>query len=194
MDKKQLIKFVYADDAFDLSTTVGGSYYTSQVFNGNDLYDPYATGVGTQPYGYDQYTAIFDYKYRVYASKITVSYYIEEACYNLLIGLYANKGEFSYHDPNDLKVAKGVRYRYISSQEGLTRRNTIKAYSTTKQQFPVIVPDDDLSASVGASPAFRWKWVVFAHSGGQLQEVSIHCDVKITYYAMMTKSENFNES
>lgn len=91
-------------------------------------------------------------------------------------------------------VAKGVRYRHISSQEGITRKNTIKAYSTTKQQFPVIVPDDDLSASVGANPAFSWKWVVFTNSEDLAQEVTIHADVKITYYAMLTRSENFNES
>lgn len=194
LDKKSLIKFVYCDSGFDLSTAIGGTYYKSNVFRGNSLYDPDETGVGVQPYGYDQLTAIFDYKYRVYASKIRVTFYLEEACYDALIGVYANKGEFSYHDPADLMVAKGVRSRHISSQEGITWKNTIKAYSTTKAQLPVIASDSDTTASVGANPAMTWKWIVFVNTANEAQEVSIKADVKITYYALMSRSEDFNES
>lgn len=194
LDRKSLVKFVYCDTGFDLTTAIGNSYYSHNNFRGNSLYDPDATGVGVQPYGFDQLTAIFDYKYRVYASKIKATFYLEEACYDAVIGLYANKGEFSYHDPADLAVAKGVRSRHISSQDGITWKNTIKAYTTTRQQFPVLAGDNDLSASVGTNPSTVWYWVVFCNTANESQEVSIRVDVRITYYALITRSENFNES
>jgi len=45
---------------------------TTQVWNLNGLYDPDSTGVGHQPYGYDQWMDLYS-RYRVYKAKWYVS-------------------------------------------------------------------------------------------------------------------------
>lgn len=193
LDRKQLVKFKYADAGYTLGTVGVANFYDSHIFRGNSLYDPDQTGVGVQPYGYDEYCALFNGRYKVYASKIKVSFYLSEASYGCLVGVYPARSEYSYHDSSDLRVTRGSRYRMLSSGTGITGRNTVYAYSTTRQNLPII-GDDSTYASVGANPTNTWVWVVYANSESLAEELSIYFDVQITYYARLSKLENLNES
>lgn len=58
-------------DAFNLASDATLTSYTGSqyVFRLNSLYDPDLTGTGHQPYGFDQYAALFN-RYKV--DKVTV--------------------------------------------------------------------------------------------------------------------------
>jgi len=66
--KSHVCKFTYVDQV-TLNAPVGlASYYT---YRANDLFDPDATGIGHQPYGFDQMISFFNH-FTVIGSKITV--------------------------------------------------------------------------------------------------------------------------
>lgn len=64
--------------------TAANSHYQQAVFRADNIFDPYRTGTGHQPYGYDQWQTIYKY-YTVLRSSISVkcSYtdnnYVEES-------------------------------------------------------------------------------------------------------------------
>lgn len=56
------------------------------VFRANSCYDPYQTGVGTQPRGFDQWMTIYDHFY-VKRSKITVEFHNGDATNEVQCGI-----------------------------------------------------------------------------------------------------------
>lgn len=68
--KMAMLKYV---QTFSLSTIAGGLGGPEQVFRLNGLFDPDLTGVGHQPYGYDQITSIYN-KYRVLGFSATIDF------------------------------------------------------------------------------------------------------------------------
>lgn len=188
-------KFVYSDNDFDMSTSIGGGYETMQIFRGNDLFDPDAVGVGVQPYGFDPVSSLFA-MYKVFASKITVRYYVEETTPKVIVTVVPSQdNSLDYIDPQDLRVMPRARQKIISNAEGLTRNNYIKSYCTTRSIFPGIsVGDNDFNASVLGHPMNVWYWHVQVDTGDIAQEVTIGMDVRITYYATMSKLSNLPES
>jgi hypothetical protein len=65
------LEFRYAE-TFQFTTGAAGVIGTEQVMRLNSLFDPNATGVGHQPYGYDQYLGSIYQKYRVLAAKFEI--------------------------------------------------------------------------------------------------------------------------
>lgn len=67
--QRYITKLKYSD-IFTLSTTNSWSYY----YNLNSLWDPNRTGVGHQPYGYDQLAVLYN-RYRVISCSYVVTGY-----------------------------------------------------------------------------------------------------------------------
>lgn len=67
--QRYITKMKYSD-VFTLSSTNGWSYY----MNLNSIFDPNRTGVGHQPYGYDQLAPLYN-RYRVIATSYNVTGY-----------------------------------------------------------------------------------------------------------------------
>lgn len=70
---KSRLRYVQQDDV-----NAGIGSVDVKVFSAVGLYDPYTTGVGNQPRGFDQLMTAYDH-YRVTKSKITVSFYNDGA-------------------------------------------------------------------------------------------------------------------
>lgn len=182
------IKFKYIDNAFDLSTAAASSYRTKQVFRANSLYDPDFTGVGVQPYGFDQhFPAIYDV-YNVRGSKIVVNIAITSAtCSQLRIYIIPFRTDsVTNNDVSDLRLIPGCRYRVFSKAEGTTRKNYIKNYRSTKKIINYVKDDRDEASSYNTNPSIPWYWIVIADTGDALEEVDIVADVKIVYYTRCT--------
>lgn len=191
-----LLKFKYADSDFNMSTTVGVSYVTINTFSGNSLFDPDVTGVGVQPYGYDPLASLYG-SYNVIGSKIKVRFYTAESpVYKAICSVIPSVDDvLDYYDPNDLRVTAKAKQRIISSTEGLTRSHFISHYCTTKRLFPGETSRDvNFTALWTASPARRWYWLTYVDTSDQATEDSIYMDVQITYYAIVHKTTNNNES
>lgn len=82
-------------DALNINGAAGG-IATESVFRANCAYDPYYTGLGHQPYGFDQWTAVYK-SFCVVASRIKVSANTTTAANDACIaGIYINKNSTAY--------------------------------------------------------------------------------------------------
>lgn len=68
------VKFRYCSTHIVQSGTSGTLSSSPLRFNLSSLYDPDNSGGGHQPYGYDQFTAMYE-KYKVYKAKVTLQWF-----------------------------------------------------------------------------------------------------------------------
>lgn len=179
-----------------MSTSIGGGYYAVNVFSGNSLFDPDQTGVGVQPYGFDPMSSLFGW-YQVTGSKIRVRFYTAESpVYKAVCTVVPSvDSALDYYDPNDLRVTAKAKQHIISSTEGISRGHFISSYCTTSRLFRgQTCRDADFGAAWNASPTKQWYWHVYTDTTDQATEDSIYMDVQITYYAVVRKVANNNES
>lgn len=75
----QLVRMRYCATGIELNPGAGTA--DTLTFRANDLYDPESTGVGHQPYGYDQWMQFYNH-FTVVGSKIKVTFVPEVATAN----------------------------------------------------------------------------------------------------------------
>lgn len=191
----KLVKFKFADNGYTDSTSLVGNYQTSHVFAGNGCYDPDLGTIGVQPYGWDQYDAFYD-RYIVHASKIKLSYNIDEAYKNLKVYVIPqNITPLTYRDPSDLKMMPGVRYKESTWQVLGSKKSVIYNYmSTRRMKKEMNLKDNTLSAQTNANPTNQWFWQVYFDSSTTAEALSITYDIEITYYVTLSKVDSVNES
>jgi len=191
---KQLVKFKYADDGFD-GSVAAAPWYSLHTFRGNGPFDPDVTGVGVQPYTWDQYTGLYD-RCKAFGSKITVTWYAQpEAFTNFKIYLIPSREQtLSYVDPSDLMVTPYAKWRSVTWL-GTARNSTLKHYSSVKRMYPSMTPkDDDFESTMVAVPEKQWYWNVFISTDSTDEVITVTFDVRITYYAMIARDNNIDES
>lgn len=201
---QRLIKFVYADNGFSLAPVAGNSYQDYYVFRGNGPYDPDATGVGVQPYGYDNWlssagsTAFYN-RYRVAASKITVYLATSTAtatCPEIRIYLVPSEMTvITPRDPSD--ITQIVLAKQTKMGTNTNRGSSVKFshYCTTKMVLgKARAADADSSSVYNNTPTDQWYWHVIVDNSNWAAETSIKFDVKIKYYTILTKAIVQDES
>lgn len=200
LPSKGYYKFRYQDSGFTFAIT-SPTYFVSRMFRGNGPYDPDFTGVGTQPYGYDQYLAfpgVFG-RYRCVASKIKIYPRVggstAEADVRALrfIVVPTTSTSPDAQEFEDLKQMPGSRSLAINSIDD--QKGHLSAYWSTKRAFPEINSRDaDFSAAYNSTPLRSWYWYVQADTVQSLKAITPVADVQITYYCVLGKQDDIDES
>lgn len=203
LPQQSLFKFVYQDSRFNLATNLAGGYKTVRLWRGNSLNDPDYTGVGVQPYGYDNLcgpNAPFG-RYLVYGSKITVYPHVYAAAtstasnYSMRMILFPLYGtSVSYDEFEDLCRLPYSRRKVIESANDT--KNVVSCYASTRK---IIADSGDLSggyysAGYNANPPMEWYWHLYMDSNEFQNDTNSYVDVKITYYCKLFKVDDVNES
>lgn len=191
------IKLRYEDLQFDLSTEIGNVYFNHHVFTGNKPYDPDYTGVGVQPYGYDQMMNADMYRrYYCMGSKITVRFYTAfDVSHHMILTLVpSNSNTITYTDPDDLKVL--ARCKQLRADTTRSSNWTMSQYCTTHAMYPAVdTRDVDFVGSYdGTGPSYVWYWHIFADTSALTEETALAMDVQITYYIRAYRTDDASES
>jgi len=81
LDPHKYVRLKYSDIfSFSLATITG----TNQLMNLNSLFDPDRTGVGHQPYGYDQLSALYN-RYRVLKTSWKITFHAEATGFYIVV-------------------------------------------------------------------------------------------------------------
>lgn len=183
-----------------MSTGIGTSYVTSHTFRGNSLFDPDQTGVGVQPYGFDQYcgAGMQFQKYCVYASKIKIYPRCTTAQSSGIVGAKWIVVPIRTIPPTvtefeDLKQMPWSRSLCINSIDD--QKGHLTSYCSTKKQFAEVgYLSNDFSALYSTNPASPWYWYVQVDTKSSSIEQLMNMDVQITYYCKLSKTDSVNES
>jgi len=190
------IKFHYGDK--QLMNCTSGTYdvYNYRV---NSLYDPDATGSGTQPRWYDTFvgnnnTTAPYYKYRVYACKADFQVFnLGTADLDMYLAAYPPTGTAPASIAEALERTKDTIVKHVSGTGGRnTARFTMyvdiaKLHGCMKSK---VLEDDNFAGLYNANPAVNDLFALYALPTDISSTVPLAFNVCITYYARL---ENRND-
>lgn len=150
-------------DSFTLTGAAGA--VGANVFRMNSLFDPDFTGVGHQPYYFDQLcgpagTAPY-YRYRVLGSKMTVRFAINNApalaaanVGPVVVGLISQTGAGLFGSTvSALMEASNCQYAILGDKSGGENVQTLTTTFSPTRDLGVDAGDDTLSATYAANPS-----------------------------------------
>lgn len=177
--------------------TVGNSYQDTYDFRANSLFDPDASGIGTQPYGYDDYLGINApfYRYKVFASKITV--YINRITGGpcKVIVVPTRTSSLTYTEACDLMSVMPYSRTNLISLTDTSRQTKVSCYCSMKKILgQAVLSDEDYQTTYDANTSPVVFFHLFFDATSVSTDVALDYDVKIVYYAQVTKTDNVDQS
>lgn len=199
LPQQNFFKFKYQDSCFNMSTGAVGNYANSYVFRGNSVYDPDYTGLGVQPYGYDQMSAIYN-RYYVYASKIKVYPHFvgmdtPNSCRSVrwIVFPWCTASP-TYTEFEDL-TSQMRPYKALTMNDPSDQKQNMTLYQSSKKMFRLGTPDEvDAGSTIVSNPSQVWYWIIRSDTTNTNTAVFLNMDIKITYYCKLITENNVNES
>lgn len=180
-------KLQYAQ-TFDGTTNAVNTWGTDQIFRLNSLYDPDETGVGHQPYGFDQLALLYRrYKVSAVLVEIIARDPLDEGCY---IGMQVIPPSGTGNLVG--KTLDEIKERPMCAVRGIPNTGSQKVY--LKQWIPIqtvsgLSPiqfkanSEDFTASVSGSPNSIPR-LQLATLNNKSTASNFTLTVKLTFYAM----------
>lgn len=199
LSQSKLVRFPYTDSAYSVSLTALNNYTALHVFRGNSLFDPDYTGVGVQPYQYDQLCNDTSYtNYRVAGSSIRVYFRPDaEATIRRLhvIVVPMRIANPLLIDVNDIRMAPFHKETTYDSAQESTRGAQISHYCTFKRLVSEFsATDASVAAYYTGNPSLLFYWCVFFIADGLDETTLVYFDVKLKYYAKLSRTALPDES
>lgn len=194
-------KFMYNQVGFEHThTTI--AFQFSSVFRGNSIFDPYETGVGNQPYGYDQLVGpnVFYNNYLVKASKITVYPATlgnaSNAYFDVLVVPY-RANTLPYTEVQDIRRMPYCRSFRLQAATIANKACVVSSYASSKAILSREFGDDNLATGqYDGNPTYQWYWHVITDSTNFPvgANTKVKFDVKIAYYTKLLRKQEINDS
>jgi len=176
--KKHLCRLKYAD-LFALTTTTLN--FQQQSFNMNSLFDPDLTGVGHQPYGFDQMASLFAH-YRVYKFKWHIEFAGANDRLHVTVipvnGTTIGTGTQSAMAEQPLAVTKAISFNGGIPVKFTGSQRLPRFTGASSVQYRT---DDRYSAAVTASPVELMQLLVSIYNP-TAGSVTTSFNVTLTYY------------
>lgn len=186
-------------ETFQLTSGIGGVGGVEQVFRLNSLFDPNFTGVGHQPYMWDQMAQIYS-TYNVTAVSIVVDWFSMAGPNNCgVMALQASTGAFSTAGKtlDSLKEKPGtlIAYpRYAGSGHNTCNLGRIELSDLEGCNPERIQNDDRFSAGVSANPDNTPYLRLNAADGTGTGEAGLWCTVTIIYHTRLYDRKTLAQS
>lgn len=175
-------KLVYSD-IFSLNPAGGAAAY--QVFNANSLFDPDKTGVGHQPRGFDELSALY-HRYRVLASKMSIVVSNSTAT-PVTVCVGRKNDSVTFATLSDVLEFPTTRWKIVNSNSAGVKLRV--GFVGTKQFGRRYLTDDFFQAQITASPTEAPEFFVYCFaSDGTSDPGAIDFTVRIEYYCKFTES------
>lgn len=181
---RYMCKLKYSQNV-QLATTGANPIY--HLFRTNSLFDPDYTGVGHQPYGFDQLAILYT-KYRVYGMKykitctniaaVPVNVAVVLKPVNTPSTVWSTIAEKPYNQVRHLAPqGAGGSIKVIN---GYVQNH--KLLGVSKQEYRI---DDDFDASMGGNPTTVAYLHVYVEAPAGTAAHNVYVDVQLTYFASM---------
>lgn len=174
LPSRYITKHKYSD-TFVLNAVNNYQY----LFNLNSLFDPNRTGIGHQPYGYDQLAGLYN-RYRVIRTSYVISgIQADSPGTNVRIGAQPANDIILYG--NLSAMCEAPRSKFIVQGAQGSPLKTLKGFSHIPSLMgrtrPEYMADDRYSAAVGSSPA---EFAILNVMGATLGDAGVTINAVIT--------------
>lgn len=166
-----------------------------QVFRGNSLFDPDLTGIGHQPRGFDEWSALYT-RYKVHASSIKITAVCVDSNVNVLNVVPAVTSDLSvtaisWEDLTEMPYAK---YRYMAPGNVGVSRTIVSHFASTKSIRGEKILDDDYSALITTNPQKEWHWHVAVSQFDNVSNPAVSIICEIIYHCEFFRRKNLAAS
>lgn len=191
LPRKRLVRLRYIDQADYTSALTT----TSLCYSASGLFDPYITGVGGQPRGFDQWAALYD-RYQVIGCMITVRFSNHDTTYSdTLCGIELSRSTYvSISTVKDFFEQPWCTSKVLNGD--MSRTVTLKKNFSTRKFFDVKNPMDasSISAAVTANPSAQGYFHICTRPFGDQYTNDVAALICIDYIAIFYRSPTFGES
>jgi hypothetical protein len=176
----------------NMTSTLGVSSAFQYSLNG--LFDPYVTGVGAQPEGFDEWMAMYT-AYRVVTSKLTVK--------SGSVGATSATGSFwmvivpknivtTYTTMADAAAAPfAVSKIYQQGSPAVTWKQTMSVATIVGVPPSAILAESGYSGTASANPSGTTYWDVYIESADTTSTVTANAVVELEYVVDFYDKDNF---
>lgn len=196
--KSMAKRFRYVTDISIDPPTAGTVGY--HIFRANSLYDPDKTGVGHQPYGFDQYVPDLYNHVTVLGAKITAVFSlgspaVANAANNLICGITVKDDDVPILDPELIREnSRGTRWSMITNA---SNPRAISAKFSTRKFFGKkdVRDNAELTHTATTNPselAYFHVWV--APCAYNVDAYNATVQVIIDYIAFLSEPNTFGKS
>lgn len=162
-----------------VSTTAGVGFYGTQLTQ-NDVYDPDFAGVGSQPYGFDQWMAQYS-RFSVVSSDIRVTATSRAVSGLLEVAVVPTTSTITI--PASYEAAMAMRFGKGASTTGgstpKTILNSVKTCDLIGIPSYAIQGDLNYSGTSSTSPTMRTLWCIVCETSGASDALSL--SIKVSY-------------
>jgi hypothetical protein len=163
----------------------------NQIYRGNGPYDPDYTGLGVQPLGFDELSALY-VNHRVIKSDVKVTY--GNLCgANAMVCVIPVLATTTFAAKEAAMCMPHSKWMTIGQVNGVsTNRLTHSMETHTILGCPrsVVQNDSDLWGDVGSVPAVQWFWYVYSGSTDsattQVGTLSVEIQYRVTFFKRQT--------
>ncbi len=170
---------MFANLAYDQDNLalVSAAATGTQVFSGNSCFDPDTTGVGHQPFYFDQFSQFYN-RYRVHKSMIVFELLSSTIGSHITI-TPTTDGTW----PTSVQSAMEIPYTCSIPVSSSVFRTVKDRSISTKKIWGIqsITQDDLYQALYTASPTRQWYWRIQAISFDGTTNVTIRANVRVVY-------------
>lgn len=167
-----------------------------QNFSANGMFDPYVTGVGHQPLGFDQYMVMYDH-YVVTSSKCTVYCHNQETSDTVVLGIFLND------DTTVLPTSTAVqneqpntKWRYLSPTGSGTDAGTVTKSFNARYDLGRASPlsDPQLKGSAAANPIEQMYYSIYLGPISTVDSIAQELQVLIEYQGYFIEPKDLAQS
>lgn len=156
-----------------------------EVFRANGLYDPYVTGAGNQPRGFDQWMTIYDHWY-VKRSKIIVELHNGDSTNEMVVGVAIRDDTTTEVTTNEYAEQNAITK--MLGRVGSSHNHAVitRYFNYAKQNFQKYVCEQN-RGTISADPQEQGFFHVFAGSPWGQDAANAYYTVKIIYDVLFTE-------
>lgn len=164
----------------------------NHLFSCNSIYDPNTSGTGHQPYGHDQWAALYNH-YEVLGSKIRVLASSASATgVGVIVGIQLSDDTSVAINTNELMENNKSKYRICVAGNPPT---VLTQKWSQRRHFPGKRGDDNLSAMFGANPSEQMFYNIYLGSGNTTSAMSpVSLQVQVDYIVKVYERKQFSQS
>jgi len=176
MPAKMLSKLRYFESHAAWDPGVTGTY--EYVYRGNNVYDPYQTGVGGKAVGHDMMAVAYG-RYQVLGSRLTWTGRTGDGAKNVDVYIVAHHLTTNLGTPAYFQSLPGCARIHLEAEQDKTITCVARTASVLGRPAYREL-DDSTSGAYGGSPSTEWYWHILIHNS-TAADVDVQGCIQIDY-------------